>query len=67
MKNFSVTEKLVCLAAIFVLTACSESADMAQEDPAEIVEIESAAEAEPSAIDLMVERLPGWSRDYKVL
>lgn len=65
MKNFSVKKKLACLASIFVLTACSESADVSQDTPVEIVETESVAEAEPSAIDLAIERLPGWSGEYK--
>jgi len=65
MKNFSDKAKIVCFATFFALTACSKSADVNQEASAEIVEIESVTEVEPNAIDLAIERLPGWSREYK--
>ena len=45
MKNFIDTGKMACLAATFTLAACSESTDVNQEIPAEIVEVEIAAEA----------------------
>ena len=67
MKNFCLNGKVACFVAIFMLMACSEPADMNEEAPAEVVEIKSTTETEPSAIDLVVERLPGWSRDYKLL
>ena len=67
MKNFNFAGKMVCFAVLFTLVACTESTDVSEEAPAEIFEEPDAVQAEPSAIDLAVERLPGWSRDYKFL
>lgn len=49
-------------AAFFAFMACSGSPDVEQEAPAEI---ESAILTDSSTIDQAIERLPGWSGEYK--
>ncbi len=67
MNKFSIAGKIVGCAALMALVACSDSTEVEQVDeaPAEIVEIESVVEVEPTAVELAIERLPGWSREYK--
>jgi len=67
MNNFSFAGKMVCFSVLFTLVASTESAEVSEEAPAEIFEQPDAALAKPSAVDLAVGRLPGWSRDYKLL
>lgn len=62
MKIFITTGRMAYFSAVFAFMACSGSPDVKQEAPAKI---ESSNEANPSAIELAIERLPGWSGEYK--
>lgn len=62
MKNFITTGKMGCFVALFALTACSGSPDVKQDAS---TEMESTILTDQKAIDQVIERLPGWSREYK--
>lgn len=62
MKNLITTGKYACIATLFALTACYGSSDGEKETPSEI---ENAILNDPNTIDLAVDRLPGWSGEYK--
>ncbi|NBC67099.1 MAG: hypothetical protein GVY07_15760, partial [Bacteroidetes bacterium] len=62
MINLTTKGKIACFAALFAFTACSESSDNEQDTSAEM---DNATLTDPSAIELAIERLPGWSGEYK--